>query len=65
MVSHVQSLGYKVNMKKSNLELRQQAVLVGLSLDSITMTGSLTPQRVMKLLALLDQLRLGRQLELV
>ena len=61
----MQSLGFKVNVKKSNLEPRQQAVFVGLSLNSLTMVASLTPQRVVTFLALLDRFRLGRRLTLV
>lgn len=65
VISHVHSLGFKVNVKKSNLQPRQQAIFVGLCLNSLTMSASLTSQRVMKILAFLDQFRLGRRLELI
>lgn len=54
-----------MDAKKSNLEPRQQALFVGLRLNSLTMLASLTPQRVLKILALLDQFHLGRQLEMI
>lgn len=63
VVSHIQSLGLKVNVKKSYLEPRQQVVFVGLCLNSFIMSASITPQRVMNTLTLLD--RLGRRLEMI
>ena len=65
VLSHIQSLGLKVNWMKSNLEPIQQAVFVGLHLDSVAMSVSLTSQRVGNILALLSNFRLGKWLDLV
>ncbi|XP_071400930.1 LOW QUALITY PROTEIN: uncharacterized protein [Centroberyx affinis] len=65
VLSHVQSLCFKVNLKNSNLGLRQETVFVGLCLNSLTMKASLTPQRVARILAVLHSFRLGKRLELV
>ena len=65
VIHHVQSLGLRVNLEKSNLIPTQNTMFVGLQLNSVTMRGSLTPHRVSKLLVLVSQFRLGRRLELV
>ena len=65
VIYHVQSLGLRVNLEKSNLIPTQNTMFVGLQLNSVTMRGSLTPHRVSKLLVLVSQFRLGRRLELV
>ncbi|XP_030272800.1 uncharacterized protein LOC115581658 [Sparus aurata] len=65
VLSHIQSLGLKVNWTKTNLEPGQQVVFVGLRLDSVAMSVSLTSQRVGNILALLSHFRLGKRLELV
>lgn len=65
LLSHIQSLGFTVNVKKSNLEPRQQAVFLGLCLNSVTMSASLTVQRVQSILTLLVQFQLGRRVKLV
>ncbi len=64
-ITYIQSLSFKVNAKKSNLKTRHQVVFAGLCLNSLTMLASFTPQRVMKILALLDLFRLVRQLEMI
>lgn len=64
VIAHIKALGLKVNMKKSNFEQRQHTVFVGLCLNSLTMTASLTSQRVRKLVTLVGQFQLGKQLEM-
>lgn len=63
VMDHVQDLGLKVNLGKSNLEPTQHAVFVGLCFNSLTVSASLTPLRVAKLVALAEQFQLGRQME--
>ena len=46
VLSHIRSLGFQVNSKKSNLNPRQETSFLGLCLNSLTMRASLTPQRV-------------------
>lgn len=46
VLAHIQLLGFTVNHKKSNLQPRQQAEFLGILLDSVCMTVSLTSQRV-------------------
>ncbi len=43
VITHIEALGFKVNMKKSNLEPRQHTTFVGLCLNSLTMSASLSP----------------------
>ncbi|XP_076144523.1 uncharacterized protein LOC143127104 [Alosa pseudoharengus] len=64
VIQHVQNLGFRVNLDKSNLIPTQEATFVGLRLSSVTMSASLTPQRVLKLLTLASQFHLGRRLEM-
>ena len=63
VVDHIQRLGLKVNMAKSHFIPAQQAVFVGLLLNSRTMTASLTPLRVTALVTLAEQFQPGRRLE--
>ncbi|XP_074466705.1 uncharacterized protein LOC141752572 [Sebastes fasciatus] len=65
VLAHVQSLGFRVNLKKSNLEPRQETVFLGLCLNSLMMKASLTPQRVARILTVLRIFRLGKRLQLV
>ena len=46
VLSHIQSLGFQVNSKKSDLNSRQETSFLGFCLKSLTMRESLTPQRV-------------------
>ena len=59
VLAHIQFLGFKVNYKKSNLQPRQQAEFLGVLLDSVGMTASLTPRRADSLLGMLGHFRLG------
>ena len=59
VLAHIQFLGFKVNHKKSNLQPRQQAEFLGVLLDSVGMTASLTPRRADSLLGMLGHFRLG------
>ena len=65
LLSHVQSLGFRVNLKKSNLVPRQQTVFLGLCLDSVAMVVSLSPERVLRVQALLCHFRLGTRVRMV
>ncbi|XP_052449323.1 uncharacterized protein LOC128011199 [Carassius gibelio] len=53
-----------MNLKKSNVEPRQETVFVGLVLNTLTMTAYLSPQRVARLSALALSFRLGKRMEL-
>ena len=59
VLAHIQFLGCTVNHKESNLQPRQQAEFLGVLLDSVGMTASLTPRRVDSLLGMLGHFRLG------
>lgn len=60
--SHIQCLGFKVNLEKSNCEPRQKTFFLGLCLNSVSVRASLTSQ---SLQAALHIFQLGRRLELV
>ena len=63
VLAHIQSLGFRVNLKKSNLNPRQVTVFLGIRLDSLTMKASHTPQRMSKILEALHAFRRGKCLE--
>ena len=65
VLSHIQSLGLQANLKKSDLNPRQETAFLGLCLNSLTMRASLTPQRVAGIQAALHAFRRGRRIELL
>ena len=65
VLSHIQSLGFQVNSKKSDLNPRQETSFLGLCLNSLTMRASLTPQRVAGIQATLRAFRQNRRIELL
>ena len=65
VMSHVQHLGFRLNLKKCNLEPRQQTAFLGLVLDSVAMMVSLSPERVLRIQALLRHFSLGRRVEMI
>ena len=62
---HFQSLGFQVNLKKSDLNPRQETSFLGLCLNSLTMRASLTPQRVAGIQATLRVFSQNRRTELL
>ena len=62
---HFQSLGFQVNLKKSDLNPRQETSFLGLCLNSLTMRASLTPQRVAGIQATLLAFHQNRRIELL
>ena len=65
VLSVIQSLGFQVNLKKSDLNPRQETSFLGLCLNSLTMRASLTPQRVAGIQATLRLFRQNRRIELL
>ena len=59
VVSHVQSLGFRLNWEKSVLTPSQQITFVGISLDSVSMVATLPPRRVESLLGFAQEFRIG------
>ena len=60
LLAHIQFLGFTVNWKKSNVQPRQQAVFLGIHLDSASMKASLTGRRADSLIETLRHFRLGK-----
>ena len=63
MLTHVQTLGFRVNLEKSNLSPRQVVFFLGIRLDSCAMKASLKPGRVAKIQETLRPFHRGRRLE--
>ena len=65
VVSHVQSLGFRLNWEKSVLTPSQQITFVGISLDSVSMVATLPPRQVESLLGYAREFRIGASMSLV
>ena len=65
VLAHVQALGFRVNLKKSNLEPRQRASFLGMCVDSVAMRVSLSKERALRILEVLGHFRLGRRVQLL
>ena len=65
VLSHIQSLGFQVNSKKSDLNPRQETSFLGLCLNSLKMRATLTPQRVAGIQATLRVFSQNRRTELL
>lgn len=63
VLAHIQALGFRVNLKKSDLNPRQVVSFLGIHLDSRAMEARLTPRRVAKIQETLQSFRLGKRLE--
>ncbi len=60
VLTHIQSLRFTVNWKKSNLQPQQQVSFLGLHFDSVTMNVCLTPHRGESLERALRHFQLGK-----
>ena len=65
VVSHVQSLGFRLNWEKSVLTPIQPVNFVGMILESVSMLATLTPRRVESLLGYAREFRIGASMSLV
>ena len=63
-MAHLSSLGFRFNLKKSVLTPSQSITFIGLSLDSVTMSAQLTPDRVKAIHACLALFRRGNYVTL-
>ena len=59
VVSHLTSLGFILNYKKSSLVPSQQTTFLGVMLDSTTLMARLTPERIQKFLSCVAAFRPG------
>ncbi|CAL9683630.1 unnamed protein product [Knipowitschia caucasica] len=62
VIEHVTRLGLRVNLAKSNVVPSQQALFLGMALDSLSMSARPSPRRVGDIRALLPGFRRGRSL---
>ena len=65
VVSHVQSLGFRLNREKSVLTPSRSVTFVGMILDSVSMLATLPPKRVDGLLSHAQEFRVGAFMPLV
>lgn len=65
VLEHIDRLGLRVNLDKSNLAPAQRTVFLGVSLNTISMKACPSPQRVGGIVTMLSAFRRGRALPFV
>jgi hypothetical protein len=63
VLAHITSLGFRVNVSKSNFTPSQNVIFLGLELDSVSMRARLSQERVRSLMNCLSQFREGAKVQ--
>lgn len=63
VLTHITSLGFRVNVSKSNFTPSQNVIFLGLELNSVSMRARLSQERVLSLMNCLSQFREGAKVQ--